>query len=128
MDPNLPIRQKFRSLEEQRFVPRDDGDWNYYPRGFANSGYRVSAAVRQKLLAEPFSRLPLVLISISTVIGTWFIHGFENRLLFVAATVLPAGILLGLYRRSWLRVMLAQSPERVSARPKAERHGHEAKS
>jgi hypothetical protein len=117
---------QFRSLEEQHFVSRDDGDWNYYPRGFAKPGYRVSAAVRQKILAQPFSRLPLVLITISTVIGTWFIHGFENRLIFVAAMALPAGILMGLYRRSKLRVMMAQSPELVSPRPEAEPHGHGA--
>lgn len=35
--------------QERLYRPRRDGDWDYFPRGFAKPGYRVTDAIKAKL-------------------------------------------------------------------------------
>jgi hypothetical protein len=120
MDPNALFSDEIRGQLDRLFLQREDGDWDYYPRGFAKPGYRVDAAVRQKLLAEPVFPRHGFLVVVPTLVGTWFSHSFENKLLFaIAAGLLPA-ILHQVYRRGRLRITLSESRERVPALSKVE--------
>src|SRR5207248_8774075 len=50
IDFGRPFPSGFRGLAAQFFRDRSDGDWDYFPRGFGEPGYRVNATMRQKIL------------------------------------------------------------------------------
>ncbi len=121
MDPNALFSNQIRSQLETLFLQREDGDWDYYPFGFAKPGYRVDSALRQNLLSEPVFPTRSFLVAIPMiVVGTWFIHSFENKLLFAAVIGLLFIVLYQIYRRGRLKIILRNSPE-VRALSKAER-------
>ena len=52
IDFGRPFPSGFRGLAAQFFRDRSDGDWDYFPRGFGEPGYRVNATMRQKILDQ----------------------------------------------------------------------------
>ena len=121
MDPSALFSSEIRSQLDKLFLQREDGGWDYYPFGFAKAGYRVDAALRQKLLAEPVFPRQSFLVVVLIVVGTWFFHSFESKLLFAIAVGLLLVVVHQIYRRGRLRIILTESAGRVQALSKAER-------